>query len=56
MTICLGKSCSFGLSRVPFVNYCQFMNHINFYDLALSIVHVTSKNILRRTLLTETLR
>ena len=21
----LGKSCSFGLSRVPFVNCCQFM-------------------------------
>ena len=25
MTTCLGKSCSFGLPRVPFVNYCQFM-------------------------------
>ena len=25
MTTCLGKNCSFGLSRVPFVNYCQFM-------------------------------
>ena len=25
MTIYLGKSCSFGLPRVPFVNYCQFM-------------------------------
>ena len=25
MTTCLGKSCSFGLSRVPFVNCCQFM-------------------------------
>ena len=25
MTICLGKSCSFGLPRVPFVNCCQFM-------------------------------
>ena len=24
MTICLGKSCSFGLPRVPFVNCCQF--------------------------------
>ena len=25
MTICLGKSYSFGLLRVPFVNCCQFM-------------------------------
>ena len=25
MTTCLGKSCSFGLLRVPFVNCCQFM-------------------------------
>ena len=25
MTTCMGKSCSFGLPRVPFVNCCQFM-------------------------------
>ena len=25
MATCLGKSCSFGLLRVPFVNCCQFM-------------------------------
>ena len=25
MTTCLGKSCSFGLPRVPSVNCCQFM-------------------------------
>ena len=25
MTTCVGKSCSFGLPRVPFVNCCQFM-------------------------------
>ena len=25
MTACLGKSCSFGLPRVPFVNCCQLM-------------------------------
>ena len=25
MTTCLENSCSFGLSRVPFVNCCQFM-------------------------------
>ena len=25
MTTCLGKTCSFGLPRVPFVNCCQFM-------------------------------
>ena len=25
MNTCLGKSCSFGLPRVPFVNCCQFM-------------------------------
>ena len=25
MTTCLGKSCSFGLPRVPFVNCCPFM-------------------------------
>ena len=24
MTTCLGKSCSFGLPRVPFVNCCKF--------------------------------
>ena len=25
MTTCLGKSCSFDLPRVPFVNCCAFM-------------------------------
>ena len=25
MTTCLGKSCSFGLPCMPFVNCCQFM-------------------------------
>ena len=25
MTTCVGKSCSFGFPRVPFVNCCQFM-------------------------------
>ena len=25
MTTCLGKNCSFGLPRLPFVNCCQFM-------------------------------
>ena len=25
MTTCLGKSCSFGLPRVPLVNCCHFM-------------------------------
>ena len=25
MTTCLGKSCSFGLPHMPFVNCCQFM-------------------------------
>ena len=25
MTTCLGKSCSFGLPHVPFINCCQFM-------------------------------
>ena len=25
MTTCLGKSCSFGYMRVPYVRYCQFM-------------------------------
>ena len=25
VTTCLGKSCSFGLPRVPLVNCCQFM-------------------------------
>ena len=25
MTTCLGKSCSLGLLRVPFLNCCQFM-------------------------------
>ena len=29
MTTCLGKSCSFGLPRVPFVNCCQFMYLVN---------------------------
>ena len=32
MTTCLGKSCSFGLPRVPFVNCCQFMNLIISFD------------------------
>ena len=30
MTTCLGKSCSFGLLRVPFVNSCQFMYYFPF--------------------------
>ena len=30
MTTCLGKSCSFGLPLVPFVNCCQFMYLVNF--------------------------
>ena len=30
MTTCLGKSCSFGLPRVPFVNCCQFMYFVIF--------------------------
>ena len=25
MTTCLGKGCVFGLTRMPFVNCCQFM-------------------------------
>ena len=28
MTTCLGKSCLFGLPRMPFVNCCQFMYSI----------------------------
>ena len=30
MTTCLGKSCSFGLPRVPFVNCCQFIYLVRF--------------------------
>ena len=30
MTTCLGKSRSFGLPRVPFVNCCQFMYYFLF--------------------------
>ena len=30
MTTYLGKSCSFGLPRVPFVNYRQFMYLVYF--------------------------
>ena len=31
MTTCLGKSCSFGLPRVPFVNCCQYMYSVFSY-------------------------
>ena len=43
MTPCLGKSCSFGLPRAPFVNYCQFMYCFPFgfegriWDLVVSV-------------------
>ena len=45
MTTCLGKSCSFGLPRMPFVNCCQFMylviSHFGFegkmWDLIVSV-------------------
>ena len=30
MTTCLGKICSFGLPRVPFVNCSQFMYLLNY--------------------------
>ena len=30
MTTCLGKSCSFGLPRVLFVNCCQFIYFVPF--------------------------
>ena len=32
MTTCLGKSCSFGLPRMPFVNCCQFMYYCFPFD------------------------
>ena len=36
MTTCLGKSCSFGLPRVTFVNCCQFMySVISFWNVFL---------------------
>ena len=31
MTTCMGKSCSFGLPRVPFVNCCQFMYLVTYF-------------------------
>ena len=31
MITCLGKSCSFGLPRVPFVNCCQFIIYVFSY-------------------------
>ena len=34
MTTCLGKSCSFGLPCIPFVNCCQFM----YLDLSLLVL------------------
>ena len=43
MTTCLGKSISFGLPRVPFVNCCQFMYYFPFgfegrmWDLIVSV-------------------
>ena len=43
MTTCLGKSCSLGLPRVPFVNCCQFMYYFPFgfegrtWDLIVSV-------------------
>ena len=36
LTSCLGKSCSYGLPRVPFVNFCQFM-YLVVYLLVLRI-------------------
>ena len=45
MTICLGKNCSFGFPRVPFVNCCQFIYLVisfwvlraRFWDLIVSV-------------------
>ena len=43
MTTCLGKSCSFGLPCMPFVDYCQFMYYFLFgfegriWDLIVSV-------------------
>ena len=31
MTTCLGKSCSFGLPQVPFVNCCHFMYYLCYF-------------------------
>ena len=31
MTTCLGKSCSFGLPRLPFVNCCHFMYVFSYF-------------------------
>ena len=33
MTTCLGKSCSFGLPGVPFVNWCQYVFSYFSFDL-----------------------
>ena len=44
MTTCLGKSCSFVLPRVPFINCCQFMYLVVFgfegrmWDLIVTIL------------------
>ena len=37
MTTCLGKSCSFGLPRVPFVNYFPFGFEGRMWDLIVSV-------------------
>ena len=53
MTTCLGKSCSFGLPRVPFVNCCQILYLVIFpfgfkgriWDLIVSVLdHCLSFN------------
>ena len=50
MTTCLGKSCSFGLPRVPFVNCCQFMYLvISLLGIPMHALHVEllKKKVLR---------
>ena len=45
MTTCLGKSCSFGLPRVPFVNCCQFMYLVIFLLVLRAGCGIMAQNI-----------
>ena len=47
MTTCLGKSCSFGLPRVPFVNCCQFM----YLVISLLVLRTRMWNLIYRFLI-----
>ena len=50
MTTCLGKSCSFGLPRVPFINCCQYMYLVVFL-LVLRAAYLFTLDVLIRSII-----